>query len=176
MSDTRETDAATRSCPRCDAEARGLGSSERHTHDPNHDPAVCPAPQAEFVPALVVLHGYDPEEQVTTTDAFHERPEDEGTTSPWHRAVALRDSVVDDFPAYIWSIGLNERARDLMAAENMRRWFGETDPLDGQTQRRCSTPDCPGDGRYAAPGKGHLADCRHLTVRAHPPAVTEVNR
>lgn len=24
----------------------------------------------------------------------------------------------------------------------------------------CSTPECPGDGRYAAPGRGHLDACR----------------
>jgi len=25
----------------------------------------------------------------------------------------------------------------------------------------CPTPGCPGDGRYAAPGRGHLAGCEH---------------
>lgn len=24
----------------------------------------------------------------------------------------------------------------------------------------CSTPDCPGDGRYSPPGRGHVSGCR----------------
>ena len=34
---------------------------------------------------------------------------------------------------------------------------GATDPQEA----RCSTPDCPGDWRYAAPGRGHTAECKH---------------
>lgn len=32
-------------------------------------------------------------------------------------------------------------------------------------RRRCSQPDCPGDGRYMPPGKGHLPGCIHDAVR-----------
>lgn len=70
---------------------------------------------------LAILHGYDPVNGKTTSDPFEERSEDVGKTSPYHRAAALRDSVSGDFPGWVWSIGLNDRARDLMASENMRR-------------------------------------------------------
>lgn len=51
--------------------------------------------------------------------------------------------------------------------------------LEGQIERltapptkwSCSTPGCPGDGRYAAPGRGHLGECRFpLTA---PPTADE---
>lgn len=34
----------------------------------------------------------------------------------------------------------------------------------------CTTPGCPGDGRYAAPGRHHFPACRHplLAQRAVP--------
>lgn len=31
--------------------------------------------------------------------------------------------------------------------------------------RVCSQPDCPGDGRYQPPGRGHRDDCQHNAVR-----------
>lgn len=71
---------------------------------------------------LAVLHSYDPKTGETSADPFEERSEDAGKTSPYHRAVALRDSIAGDFPGRIWSIGMDDRARELMAAENMRRW------------------------------------------------------
>jgi len=114
---------------------------------------------------VAVLHGYDPETGKTSTDEFRERAEDAGQTSPYHRAVALRDSVRDDFPNWIWSIGVNERARSLMADEDMRRWLGVEHDLNDRT---CSTPECPGDGRYVAPGRGHLPDCLHLRHLSTP--------
>lgn len=27
--------------------------------------------------------------------------------------------------------------------------------------RKCSQSDCPGDGRYQPPGRGHLPGCQH---------------
>lgn len=36
---------------------------------------------------------------------------------------------------------------------------------------RCVTPGCPGDGRYSAPGRGHVEGCRH-PVPPTDPAVT----
>lgn len=36
-------------------------------------------------------------------------------------------------------------------------------PADPLEDRTCSTPVCPGDGRYVPPGRGHLPDCRHLS-------------
>jgi len=36
---------------------------------------------------------------------------------------------------------------------------------------RCATPGCPGDGRYSAPGRGHVEGCRH-PVPPPGPAVT----
>jgi hypothetical protein len=30
----------------------------------------------------------------------------------------------------------------------------------------CSTPKCPGDGRYMPPGRGHLPGCAHDAVKA----------
>lgn len=43
--------------------------------------------------------------------------------------------------------------------------------------RKCSQSGCPGDGRYAPPGRGHLPGCKHdavtwvwETVRPTPPA------
>lgn len=112
---------------------------------------------------LAVLLGYDPRTGKTTADPFIERPEDAGVTSPWHRAAALRDSLADDFPGWLWTIALNEAGRLLMAAENMRRWFGDDQTPFGK--RECSDPECPGDGRYVPPGKGHNSGCLHMSIR-----------
>lgn len=42
--------------------------------------------------------------------------------------------------------------RDMVAAREDR-------PRDRHVP--CDTPNCPGDGRYAAPGRRHLADCKY---------------
>lgn len=77
--------------------------------------------------AIATLHGFDPETGKTTTDVF--RSDDEhytGPNSPYHRAEALRNSVTDDFPDWVWAIGQNEEARALMTTQNMRALgFGE---------------------------------------------------
>lgn len=39
-------------------------------------------------------------------------------------------------------------------------------------QHPCATIGCPGDGRYAAPGRGYLVTCTY--PRILPPGVTEV--
>ena len=111
---------------------------------------------------LAVLFGYDPSTGRTTADPFPESPSDDGPTSPWHRAAALRESVAGDYPGWLWTIGMNERARLLKGAENMRRWFGDEQTPFGK--RECSDPECPGDGHYVPPGRGHRDDCLHLST------------
>lgn len=77
---------------------------------------------------IAVLHGFDPESGQVTTDAFYEA---DSPRSPWHRAAAMRESVRNDFPGWIWSIGMNERAHALMTTENMRQiGIGEEDWTD----------------------------------------------
>ena len=78
---------------------------------------------------VAVLFSGDPRTGVCSMDVFKES--DEHTTTwddgrpvdPYHRAAALRDSVKDDFPDRVFTIHVNERARDLMANERMR-WMG----------------------------------------------------
>lgn len=47
---------------------------------------------------------------------------------------------------------LGDMVRDMVAAREDR-------PRDRHVP--CDTPNCPGDGRYAAPGRRHLADCKY---------------
>lgn len=74
---------------------------------------------------MAVLHGYDPTSGKVTTDVYRESDESR-IPSPWHRAIAMRDSVRDDagFENWIWSVGQNERSHVLMTMENMRRDIG----------------------------------------------------
>lgn len=75
------------------------------------------------------------EGRTTTVDVFDE--DDSHPDSPWHRAAALRDSCEDDFPNAIFAIGMNDQARDLMQAENMRRCGlkeGNDDDTEGSPQ------------------------------------------
>lgn len=42
------------------------------------------------------------------------------------------------------------------------RFWANVDKADSSaTTGRCPTPGCPGDWRYAAPGRGHTAECKH---------------
>lgn len=81
------------------------------------------SPAPEPGTGIATLHGFDPETGKTTTDVFRETDESR-IPSPWHRAIALRDSVIDDFPGVIWSVGQNERSHVLMTMHNMRRDVG----------------------------------------------------
>lgn len=74
---------------------------------------------------MAVLHGYDPTNGKVSTDVFRES-DGSPILSPWHRAIAMRDSVRDDsgFENWIWSVGQNERSHVLMTMENMRRDIG----------------------------------------------------
>jgi hypothetical protein len=59
--------------------------------------------------------------------------EDESGRDPYHRALGLWRSCEDDFPGAIWSIGMNDRARDLMAEANMHAMgFKDYDHAEAQ--------------------------------------------
>lgn len=45
---------------------------------------------------------------------------------------------------------------------DLRRIAALADTPDREADRQCSTPGCPGDGRYVPPGRGHIAGCPHL--------------
>jgi len=83
---------------------------------------------------VAVLHGYDPDTGKVTTDRFVEHDGDK--TSPWHRAAAIRDSVADDFPGWIWSIGQDERSHYLMYARNMADLCLDAEPYDEWRRQR----------------------------------------
>lgn len=48
-------------------------------------------------------------------------------------------------------------AADLRDLE--RRYVMKLREADEARARVCPTEDCPGDGRYGAPGRGHREDC-----------------
>jgi hypothetical protein len=90
---------------------------------------------------------------------------------------------------YVESVTPSERTDDRSFAENdahdsrcfQRTGFPDDLPADvcdckvwrtidaattAESDRTCSTPGCSGDGRYAPPGRGHVAGCTHLSLSA----------
>lgn len=43
---------------------------------------------------------------------------------------------------------------------------------DKHPEHPCSSVDCPGDGRYVPPGRGHSGGCTHLHRLSEPPCPT----
>lgn len=66
--------------------------------------------------ATAVLFMWDPKTQKTTSDVFT-TPE---YPDPVRQAELLKSACEDDFPGAIWSIGLDEEARDIMTNTRMR--------------------------------------------------------
>lgn len=81
--------------------------------------------------ATAVLFIYDPGTGKTTTDVF---TEDGSGRDPYRRAKGLLDSVREDFPNAIMTIGMNEKGRALMTVANMHSLgiadYTEADALD----------------------------------------------
>lgn len=74
--------------------------------------------------ARAVLFMWDPTMNKTTTDVF-ETPE---YADPFHTAQGLKESCEGDFPNAIWSIGIDEEAREIMKNARMRAMgFGDDD-------------------------------------------------
>lgn len=80
---------------------------------------------AEQVGIAVLLSG-DPATGKSSMDVFREDDETSSPLDPFHRAQGLRDSCAGDFPDRLWSIAVNDRARDLMRDARMRA-MGFTD-------------------------------------------------
>lgn len=72
--------------------------------------------------ATAVLFMHDPKTGQTTTDVYA-TPDVE---NPVLRAENIKRSCEDDFPGAIWSIGMDDEARDIMAAHRMQQ-MGFTD-------------------------------------------------
>ncbi len=69
---------------------------------------------------IAVLFRCDPEKRGDVTyDVFREGEHD---LDPVRYAELLRDSCEADFPGSIWSIGMNERARELMRDRRLAEW------------------------------------------------------
>ena len=66
--------------------------------------------------ATAVLFMWDPKTGNVTADSYS-TPEVE---DPVRRCENLKAACEDDFPGAIWSIGLDEEARDIMASTRMR--------------------------------------------------------
>lgn len=68
---------------------------------------------------IAVLFSGDPETGQSSMDVFREDDDTTLPLDPYHRAAALRDSCAEDFPTRLWSIAVNDRARDLMRDARM---------------------------------------------------------
>lgn len=66
--------------------------------------------------ATAVLFMWDPKTEKVTADSYS-TPE---TADPVRRCERLKSACEDDFPGAIWSIGMDEDARDIMATTRMR--------------------------------------------------------
>lgn len=70
--------------------------------------------------AVAILFSGDPETGETSMDVFRDTDDTTSPLDPYHRALALRDSVAADFPARHWVISVNDEARELMKNARMR--------------------------------------------------------